>query len=186
MPGPQPPAIELSERQQATLEQMQRAVTNPQRLVQRARLVLNMTAGSDNQHAADEVRCHRETARLWRTRWLAAGPRLAMAEAKGCSDKELHALIVALLDDEPRPGVPAKFTAEQLARLVAIACEEPSGSERPISHWTPRELADELVKRQVVSSISVRQVGRFLKSAGIAAASQSLLAEREPGRPSCV
>ena len=184
MPGPQPRAIHLSERQQATLEQMQRAVTNPQRLVHRARLILNMAAGSDNQQAADELRCHRDTARLWRTRWLAAGPRLAAAEAKGGSDKELRTLIVSVFADEPRPGVPAKFSAEQLARLVAIACEEPTDSGRPISHWTSRELADELVKRQVIASISVRQVGRFLKRAGVAAAAQPLLAESGASRSS--
>ena len=163
MPGPQPRPIELSERQQTTLEQLKRAGTNAQRLVQRARLVLSMGAKANNQEAARQESRNGETARLWRKRWLAAGPRLAAAEAKDCSDKELRALLEAVLDDAPRPGTPAKFSAEQLAQLVALACEDPSESDRPSSHWTPRELADELVKRQIVSSISVRQVGRFLK-----------------------
>ena len=184
MPGSQPPAIQLSQRQQTMLERMRRAATNPQRLVQRARLILSMGAKANNQAAAQDARCDRETARVWRTRWLAAGPRLVAAEAQGCSDNALHALIVSVLADEPRPGTPAKFTAEQLARLVAIACEEPTDSGRPISHWTPRELADELVKRQIVASISVRQVGRFLKSAGVAAATQPLLAESGASRSS--
>jgi len=171
MPGPQPPPIELSDRQRTTLEQLKRAQTNPHRLVQRASLILHMAAPANNQQAARHERCERETARLWRTRWLAAGPRLSAAEANGCSDKALGELLTQVLDDAPRSGAPATFSAEQLTQLVAIACEDPADSERPISHWTPRELADELVKRKVVSSISVRHVGRFLKSAGVAAAS---------------
>ena len=32
-------------------------------------------------------------------------------------------------------------------------------------HWTPTELAEEVVARQIVPSISVRHVGRFFKRA---------------------
>jgi putative transposase len=163
MPGPQPPAIELSERQRALLEQLTRAQTNPQLLVRRAKLILAMAGQANNQEAARQERHDRETARVWRTRWLAAGPRLAAAEARGCKDKEFSALVEGVLADEPRPGTPATFTAEQLTQLVALACEEPSASGRPISHWTPRELANEAIKRKVFASISVRHVGRFLK-----------------------
>jgi hypothetical protein len=46
---------------------------------------------------------------------------------------------------------------------VAIACEDPQASGYPISHWTAKEIAAEAVKRGIVESISVRQVGRFLK-----------------------
>ena len=42
-----------------------------------------------------------------------------------------------------------------------MACETPEKSGRPVSHWTPRKLADEVVKRGIVPSISVRHVGRF-------------------------
>jgi hypothetical protein len=56
-------------------------------------------------------------------------------------------------------------TAEPLCQIVALACEEaPADSGRPTSHWTPRELADEAVKRRIVARISVRTVGRFLVS----------------------
>jgi putative transposase len=163
MPGPQPPALELSDRQRAMLEQLTRAQTNPQRLVRRASLILAMARQANNQEAARQERHDRETARVWRTRWLAAGPRLTAAETRGCSDKEFSALVEEVLADEPRPGTPATFTAEQLAQLVALACEEPSACGRPISHWTPRALADEAIKRKVFTSISVRHVGRFLK-----------------------
>jgi putative transposase len=177
MAGLQPPAIELSTRQQTLLEQLKRAPTNPHRLVQRASLILHMATPANNQQTARHEGCHRETVQLWRARWLAAGPRLSAAETNGCTDKQLSALITQVLDDEARPGAPATFSAEQLTQLVAIACADPADSGRPISHWTARELADELVKRKVVRSISTRHVGRFLKSAGVAAAPKPVLVE---------
>ena len=50
-----------------------------------------------------------------------------------------------------------------LSWIVAIACEPVAESERPVTEWTARELADEAIKRGIVSSISTRQAGRFLK-----------------------
>jgi putative transposase len=46
-----------------------------------------------------------------------------------------------------------------------------------MSHWTPRELADEAGKRGIVGTISKRHVGRFLKSGRSQAAQESLLAQ---------
>jgi hypothetical protein len=69
--------------------------------------------------------------------------------------------------DAPRPGGPATFTLEQTLQLFALACENPADSRRPISHWTPRELADEMVKRGWVESISPRHVGRLLAEADL-------------------
>jgi hypothetical protein len=34
---------------------------------------------------------------------------------------------------------------------------------RPITHWTQRELVDELIKQQVVESISTSEIGRILR-----------------------
>jgi len=48
--------------------------------------------------------------------------------------------------------------------LFALACIEPSNYGRAISHWTERELADEMVKQCIVESIS-RHVGRLLQEA---------------------
>ncbi len=54
-----------------------------------------------------------------------------------------------------------------MTHLFAIACEDPREFDRPISHWTSRELADELVKRNIVESISLRHVGRLLDEADL-------------------
>ena len=83
---------------------------------------------------------------------------------------EPHRLREAILDvvaDVPRPGCPGKFTAEQVAQIVALACESPKLSGRPINHWTLRELRDEAVKRKIVKAISVAHVGRILQQAAL-------------------
>ena len=64
---------------------------------------------------------------------------------------------------------------EQVVQIVAIACEECEKSDRPVSHWTPSELADEAIKRGIVEKISPRSVGRFLKRSDITTTSRSLL-----------
>ena len=51
------------------------------------------------------------------------------------------------MTDEQRPGAPATFTFEQFMQIMALACETPASADRPVSSWTPRELADEAVKR---------------------------------------
>jgi putative transposase len=86
--------------------------------------------------------------------------------------------IERLLSDSPRRGWAGKFSAEQVAQIIAVACEPPEKCGRPVTHWTPRELADEAKKRGIVESISARQVGRFLKYSGTQAASKPLLVER--------
>ena len=63
------------------------------------------------------------------------------------------------------PRHPGTFTPEQVTQIFAVACEPPEKSGRPIAHWTNAELADEVVKRDIVSSISVSQVGRYLRQA---------------------
>ena len=46
-----------------------------------------------------------------------------------------------------------------LAEILAVTYEPPKESGRPVTHWTPRERADEVVQRGIVHSISSRQVG---------------------------
>jgi hypothetical protein len=68
------------------------------------------------------------------------------------------------LADAPRSGHPDIFTAEQICALIAIACEPPEDHGRPITHWTARELKDQVIKAGIVSSISVRHVNRLLRA----------------------
>ena len=139
-------------------------------------MVLLAFDGLSNEDIAGRIGCERHAVGLWRRRWAEAFGRLVLVE---CCEKEsaLPRAIDDLLSDRPRPGCPGKFTAEQVTQILAVACEPPEDSERPISHWTPRELAAEAIKRGIVEAISERHVGRFLKSGRSQTASEPLLAQ---------
>jgi putative transposase len=181
MPGRAAKVI-ITERQQEVLQTLTRSSTCPQALAQRAHMILLAFGGWDNQAIADHLGCERHAVGIWRRRWAAAFQRLVLIE---CCEKAaaLPRALEELLSDLPRPGCPGKFTAEQIAQLLAVACEPPADSGRSVTHWTPTELADEVQQRGIVASISPRHVGRFLKDGPAAAASQPLLAECPARRP---
>ena len=91
--------------------------------------------------------------------------------------KSLSEVVEEVLRAQPRGGVLSPFTAEQIVQIIAIACEKPAASKRPISHWRARELAEEAVKRKIVEQISVRTVGRFLKSGGVKTGQSGVLVD---------
>ena len=82
------------------------------------------------------------------------------------ADKTLARRVESALQDEARCGAPLRFSAEAVVGIVALACEDPQNSGRPVSHWSAREVADEAQKRGLVDSISPRTVERFLKAVG--------------------
>ena len=158
-----PTPITLTERQHAVIMSLVRSQAKEYRLVQRANMIKEMADGANNQEVARRTHTSRITVRLWRRRWLAASQRLETAEKQGVDEQQLSHMIEDVLRDKYRSGAPAKFTPEQIVQIVAISCEKPEDSQRPISHWTPRELAQEAVKRKILDSISTRSAGRFLK-----------------------
>jgi putative transposase len=180
MGGPPPATINLSTRQRALLEQLRQRQTAPQRLIRRVLILLRLAVNPCLQTTARDLGLNRISVRLWRDRWLDAADVMAQAEKDNLPDPQLLGLIAGVLDDAPRPGGPATFSPEQIVQIVAVACEPPEKSGRPISHWTHRELADEVKKRQIVKDIAPRTVGRFLKTGRPSAPSQPLLAQRQP------
>lgn len=183
MSGPRAVALQINETQRALLRQLQQRQTACQRLVRRAALLLALAANPCVEAVARDLRLTRMTVRLWRDRWNQAVPALLQAEQDNVSAPQLLALIEDILDDGDRPGTPPTFTPEQVVQIVAVACEPPEKSGRPLSHWTTRELADEVKKRQIVADIHPTTVGLFLKGGRLAAAPQPLLAQQQPGRP---
>jgi putative transposase len=175
------PRVQLTARQRACLEQIVRRQTSPQRLVRRAKILLALEMGATQCHVMRQMHLNRGTVQVWCRRWCALASKLEQMEADGSSDKALTTMIMAALTDHPRVGTPATFTAEQIVQIVAVACENPADSGRPVSHWTPREVAEEVRKRGIVETISTRSVGRFLKSGGFAAPSGRVLAQRHAG-----
>jgi transposase len=156
--------VVISERQEKVLRKLSTATTVAQRLVQRASIILRAFSGAANQDIAQQVGLGRGQVGIWRRRWQDAFSKLIRIE---CSEgpPALRRAIEDLLGDEPRPGCPGKFTAEQLTQLIALACEPPAKSGRPITHWTGKELAEEASARGIVDSISPSQVNRYLRQA---------------------
>jgi putative transposase len=166
MPGPQAPHVPLVEDERQELLALIRAHKTPQHLSFRAQIILHLADGHNARDVARLLGTSRLTVRRWRRHWLAR---------HNCAVSER-------LHDAPRPGTPATFNVEQWCQIMALACEPPADSDRPISHWTPRELADEARKRGIVATISERHVGRFLKSGRPQTPSESLLAQSRTGR----
>jgi hypothetical protein len=118
-----------------------------------------------NEQIAVEVGLNRQQVGLWRQRWRDAWDSLCAWE---CTEpRRLREAVLEILSDAPPPGCPGKITAAQVALIVAVACEPPKLSGRPIARWTHRELRDEVIKRGIVASLSVAQVGRYLKQAAL-------------------
>jgi len=152
MRGPKPTAIALSDAECQELEQLARRHSTPQQIALRARIVLAAADGANNCQIARQLDVSLDMARRWRSRWLALQPAslddLPLAER---------------LTDAPRPGKPVQISAEQVCQIVALACEPPKDSQRPISQWTGREIAAEIKQRGIVRSISRRHAARLLK-----------------------
>ncbi len=152
MPGPKPPVVEVAAEERAELERLVRRPTTGQQLAERARIVLLMADGLNNSEVARAVAVDVDTVRKWRARWC---------HVRAVPLAELT--VAARLADAPRSGTPARITPEQVARIVALACEAPSESGRPISQWSTTELAEEIERRGIVARISPRHAARLLK-----------------------
>lgn len=140
--------ISLSREEREELEQVCRRHNTAQKLARRARIVLLADAGQKYGKIAQQLGLQPTVVTTWVKRWNAT------------AGKELS--VVERLSDLPRPGAPDTFTPEQLCQIVAIACEAPAVYGRPITHWTPRELRDEVLKQGIVATISERHIGRLL------------------------
>lgn len=134
--------------QREVLAELIRTRSTPQQLAIRARMIIHAVEGVGVRESARDLGVWPKTVRHWRRRWREADEKRSVCER---------------LTDAPRSGAPPTYTPEQICALVAMTCEKPSESERPISHWSQREIADEAIKRGLVPNISQRSVGRFLK-----------------------
>ena len=144
--------IELSEGEEAALNKLIKKHKTEQQIIKRANIVLAANEGKGNHQIKRELEVSLNTVKRWRNRWhlLAAIPLTELS-------------VLERLEDAPRPGAPARISADQRCQIEKLACEKPEGSGRPISQWTNRELADEIVKEGIVETISPRHAGRLLK-----------------------
>ena len=111
------PIAVLAEQREA-LERLVRTHSTPQQLALRARIILHAAEAMGVRASARELGTWPKTVRYWRKRWRQAADRHSVLER---------------LADAPRSGAPATYTAEQICAVIAMTCEKPSESERPIS-----------------------------------------------------
>jgi putative transposase len=166
MPGPKPPEIKLTDEERRALEKLVRRHNTRQQIALRGRIVLAAADGRNNAQIARELGTNVETPRLWRNRWLTLSP-ITLDDLS----------VEERLEDLPRPGAPQQITADQRCRIEAMACEDPEDSERPISHWSAREIADEIMKRGILDQISPRHAARLLKRQRSQAPSDTVLVD---------
>ena len=159
--------IELTARQRGLLEAMVRRALAPQRLVRRASIILGLAAGQSAREVAKQLGLVPQTVYKWWHRWYSQADRLLEAESQEPNDKRLGLLLEQVLVDRYRGGKPATFSPEQIVKIVALACEHPKASGRPINQWSSKELAAEALKRGIVQRISRATVSRLLKEARI-------------------
>src|SRR5215470_10775442 len=109
MPVPIARPVSLPPEEHACLESLVRAYSTPQALAFRCRLILRVAApdAPTNLRVAADMHCHRQTVRLWRTRYLEHG--------------------LTGLQDAPRPGRPRRFSPLG-AHRCPVACDEYPGS----------------------------------------------------------
>ena len=153
--------ITLSAEERTELERLIRIRSTAQQLALRARMIVLAGDGVAVGKSARQLGVWRKGVSLWRARWL-----------EGSNGKT----VTERLSDAPRSGAPATITPEQTCAIVALACERPDDSGVPISHWSASDLAREAMRRGIVSSISPRSVGRFLKRIRPQAAPRASLA----------
>jgi transposase len=143
-----PLPLVLTAEQRRQLEDLICRPTTPQRLVERALIVLAAADGQGYRSIAQGHHLSRNTVRKWCRRFAGHG--------------------LAGLADLARPGQPRRITAEERCLVIATACQEPS--EHGLaghSNWSGSLWAQALTASGRVISISARSVQRILKAAAI-------------------
>jgi transposase len=146
MRGPKPETLTLSEDAYKELDLLVRRHSTPQQRALRGRIILAAASGKNNRQIARQMEVSVDMVRHWLDLQAVALDDLSVSERLG---------------DAPRPGRPSEITAEQTCQMVALACEQPK--ERPISQWTGREIAAEVMARGIIQQISPRHAARLLK-----------------------
>ena len=168
----------LTEKQRKELQKIKCIASLLATFVQRAAIILLAFKGMLNSQISELVGNGRKQVGVWHRRWQQSHG--ALIETEYCeTHAEFRRTIEDVLTDAPRSGCPGKFTAEQVTRIVALACETPENSNRPIDNWTRRELTNEVIKRQIVTSISKQPHRKLVKPNGLKASPKPLLAQHE-------
>ena len=159
--------LKVTSDEQKVLEELVASKKIERRYHQRAEMILLASKGKRIHNIIDKMGVKRDTVMHWCGKWKSNRDKLDMLSweytDKGLA-KKLFEFVRIILSDESRPGTPATFTSEQVCRIVALGCESPELNGYPVSHWSNKLLAEEVIRKGIVPSISQTQIGRFLKS----------------------
>jgi len=145
------PRITTSEKEKADLQELASSRAGEVRLAERAQIILLAEAGYTAAEIAEEVGTTPKTARKWCRRYLEERCRNADRTVK------------EWLADGTRVGRKDTFDELFWVDVLAIATSDPSFYDRPITHWTSRELAEEVVNQELAESIHFTTIARFQK-----------------------
>lgn len=133
--------FKLSKEERSSLKTMLKKGTHRSVELMRAKVLLGLDAGKKQVRIYEELSIASATVYNVRKRYRAGGLQNA-------------------LYDSPRPGKPAQITAEQRAKITALACSKPPEG---YAKWTLRLLADRAVEFQFVEEISHEKIRGILK-----------------------
>lgn len=117
-----------------------------------------------NATVADRCNCSYKKVKRWRERASSFFKELKPEDYNPIS---LQKALLRLTQDKDRSGAPPTFSSQQICMIISIALENPEDSNRPISFWSAREIAEEACKRNIVKSISASKVGDILRTIDI-------------------
>jgi transposase len=153
--------VGLTDQERPELEALTREGTAPVRRVAHARILLLAADGTQDREIAAATGRSESLVERTRKRFVLNGPEDART-------------------DRPRPGSAPKLDDHGRSTLIAVACSQaPKGR----TGWTLQLLADELVRRQVVPSISDETVRRELRRVTSSRGSRSSGVSRRSARP---
>jgi putative transposase len=139
--------INLTQEERDILKKISQKDTAKQSMARRARIILMSDEGLLNQEISAKLDIMNCVVTKWTKRWH-----------ERASDP-----VEERLQDLPRPGTPDTIMPEQWCNIIAMSCEKPEDHGLPTTDWTYRELAGEVIKQEIVETISPSHLGRILK-----------------------
>lgn len=155
----------LSDDIKAVLYSFSKSHSLPASLAKRSKIILLASQERSNQTIASQVDLHYNHVATWRNRFPAALPSLRKIEAD--TPEKLEEKILLLLSDRKRSGTPPVFTQEQIAAIIALACQNPSDFGYEVSLWSLSLLTVEIKKPGIVDQILEKSVSRFFNEVNL-------------------
>lgn len=152
--------ITLHDREIKAFQSLIQSSTTGQEMLKRCRIILEFSEGKTKYSINKKYGIPYNTMSKWIKVWKSKERILKETD----SDAEIKKRILSILKDAPRSGAPKKFQEHEVCNIIALACSNPEDVEVPLSHWSCRTLAREVVNQGLVKSISFKQIANFLKS----------------------